>query len=196
MTELGRGEKTCGKKHGHKADTNPNLPWGALSSQCLTGTWFLILCFSSHSHQLKIENWAQASISRVVLDWYAEEAYWLDTRPDWGMQCNAKLCSPPLSSPTMFGLVWRRNPGESQVRNPSKVPTKHQFCKKMSMARKSRVAPGQIPKSQRAVEMVLVSVIQPRVPSCLSLLLTFWLGQIWTLIFSSEKENNDYFGKG
>lgn len=105
----------CGKKHGHKEDTNPDLPWGALSSQCLTGTWFLILCFSSHSHQLKIENWAQASISRVVLDWYAEEAYWLDTRPDWGMQRDAKLCSPPLSSPTMFGLVWRRNPGDSQV---------------------------------------------------------------------------------
>lgn len=46
------------------------LPWGALYSQFLTGTLIFNACVFSpvHTHQLKIENWAQASICRVVLD--------------------------------------------------------------------------------------------------------------------------------
>lgn len=53
----------------HKKDTDHWFAWGALYSQFLTGTWIFNACvFSSCSHQLKIENWAQASISGVVLD--------------------------------------------------------------------------------------------------------------------------------
>lgn len=64
------------ERKGHRSLACPGVP-------CILGSWLvlglLMLCFSFSSHQLKIENWAPASLSRVGLDWYAEQDCWLDT---------------------------------------------------------------------------------------------------------------------